>query len=400
MDIIFLTLAEIKSVEDRGIYQDLLRKFRNEGHKVTIVTPVQRRLGIETNIRVKDGVSILQVKTLNIQKANIFEKGIGTIALEYQYLAAIKKFCGEQPFDLVLYSTPPITLVKVIEYIKRRDGAFSYLLLKDIFPQNAVDMGMIRKNGFVHRSFRNKEIKLYEISEVIGCMSPKNVKFVLDHNPKIKAEKLEVNPNSIEPKYFEYPASHLAKIREKYELPLNKKILVYGGNLGKPQGLDFLLDTINAYKNPKAFFLIVGDGTEYERIKEWFTVHKPSNAKLIAKLPKDDYDILLSACTIGLIFLDRNFVIPNFPSRLLSYLEMGKPIICATDPNTDIGDIVQHHVCGYKVLAGDVETMVKTMDKLISDDIAGYSDACRRLLETEYHVDKSYQLIMNRMPNV
>jgi hypothetical protein len=58
---------------------------------------------------------------------------------------------------------------------------------------------------------------------------------------------------------------------------------------------------------------------------------------LIAGLPKNDYDKLLAACDVGLIFLNKNFTIPNYPSRLLSYLEMKIPVIAATDPNSDIG---------------------------------------------------------------
>jgi glycosyltransferase involved in cell wall biosynthesis len=242
MNLLFLTLAEIHSIEERGIYQDLLRKFRDESHDVTIVTPVERRKGVSTNFSNKDGVSILQIKTFNIQKTNIIEKGIGTLAIEYQYLAAIKKHLTNKKFDLVLYSTPPITLVKVIEFLKRRDDAKSYLLLKDIFPQNAVDMKMLKKGGFLHMQFLRKEKDLYKISDTIGCMSPANVDFVLKNNPEINSTKVEVNPNTIEPKDFNYSEDQKIAIRKKYWIPIDKKVLVYGGNLGKPQGLDFLLE--------------------------------------------------------------------------------------------------------------------------------------------------------------
>lgn len=400
MNIIFLTLVEIESVEQRGIYQDLLRKFRDEGHEITIVTPVQRRREIDTNLAVKDGVSILQVKTLNIQKTNIIEKGIGTLAIEYQYLSAIKNYLPDLTFDIVLYSTPPITLVKVVEYIKKRDGAYSYLLLKDIFPQNAVDMGMMKKDRLIHSRFRLKEKKLYEISDAIGCMSPANVNFLLTHNPELEAGKVEVNPNSVEPIYYALSSKEKTGVRKKYGLPHNKKILVYGGNLGIPQGLDFLLETIANVQNPDAFFLIVGDGTEYERIAQWFADHQPPNAKLLNKLPKAEYDALLASCDIGLIFLDKNFLIPNFPSRLLSYLEMGKPVLTATDPHTDIGDVVQQYECGYKVHAGDTAAMVSTVDQLIREDLSFYPERCRLLLEKEYHVDHSYAKIMDRVKNL
>lgn len=401
MNILFLTLVEINSVEERGIYQDLLRKFRNEGHDVTIVSPVERRKGIATNFKQNEGVALLQVKTLNIQKTNIVEKGIGTLAIEYQYLSAIKKHLSHKKFDLVLYSTPPITFAKVIHFIKRRDRAYSYLLLKDIFPQNAVDMNMLKKGGFIHSQFLKKEKKLYELSNFIGCMSPANVDFLLKHNPFVDPDKVEVNPNTIEPISFNYSKNDKSLIREKYGIPVQKKVFVYGGNLGKPQGLDFLLETITSVKNDTVFFLIVGDGTEFFKIKTWFDEYQPQNAKLIKRLPKEDYDKLLASCDVGMIFLDKNFSIPNFPSRLLSYLEMKMPVISATDRNTDIGDIVELANCGFKVLSGDIEEMKISIDRLLTDScIESFGNNAEKLLLNEYTVDKSYKLIIEKIKDV
>jgi len=397
MNIVFLTLVEINSIQERGIYQDLLRKFRDEGHDVTVVTPVERRRNIATNFNNKDGISILQVKTFNIQKTNIIEKGIGTIAIEYQYLSAIKKFTSNKKFDLVLYSTPPITFAKVIEYVKKRDLAKSYLLLKDIFPQNAVDMNMLKEGGILHRQFLKKEKKLYKISDAIGCMSPANVKFLLTHNPEIASDKVEVNPNTIEPITFDYTDEQKLEIRHKYGIPVDKTVFVYGGNLGKPQGLNFLLDTINATENKNVFFLIVGDGTEFLKIKEWFNIHQPQNAALLQRLPKEDYDRLLAACNIGLIFLDKKFLIPNFPSRLLSYLEMKMPVLAATDPNTDIGDIIEKAECGYKVLAGEQVEMQQKIGYLMSTDLVRMGENAEKLLIDEYKVDRSYRLIVEKI---
>lgn len=124
MNIIFLTLVEINSLNEKGIYQDLLNKFVFEGHHVSIVTPVERRRKTPTILNKFENLNILQVKTFNIQKTNIFEKGIGTLAIEYQYLKAIKKYLHFQKFDIILYSTPPITLYKVINYIKKEIKLF------------------------------------------------------------------------------------------------------------------------------------------------------------------------------------------------------------------------------------------------------------------------------------
>ena len=192
------------------------------------------------------------------------------------------------------------------------------------------------------------------------------------------------------------------EIKAKYNLPLDKKIFVYGGNLGKPQGLDFLLETIENTTNPNVFFLVVGSGTEYNRIEKWFANKKPKNAILFAGLPKQDYDLLLNACDVGLIFLNKDFTIPNFPSRFLSYLEMKMPVIAATDQNTDIGDIIEEYNCGYKVISGDSLRMQKVIDEVCANEnnfnLLGENGW--NLLQNKYNINISYNLIKNKMIDV
>lgn len=402
MKLLFLTLGKISTLNERGIYTDLLRKFKEAGDEVYVINPIERREKKSTYLINEDGVKILRVKTLNIQKINLIEKGLATLSIEYLFLHAIKKNFSDVKFDLILYSTPPITFTKVIQYVKDRDNAYCYLLLKDIFPQNAVDMKMLKKGSFLHQFFLSKEKKLYNISDMIGCLSEANRDFVFRHNKYLQQEKVEINPNTIEPLLISRNGEKQNAIRVKYNLPLDKKIFVYGGNLGKPQGLDFLLETIIKTTNSNVFFLVVGSGTEYDRMYKWFENKKPENAILFAGLPKQDYDVLLNACDVGLIFLHKDFTIPNFPSRLLSYLEMKMPVIAATDPNTDIGNIIEEYNCGYKVISGDSLRMQKVIDEVCSNEINFnlLGENGWELLQSRYNVNISYNLIKNKMADV
>ena len=392
-------MSNINSLDERGIYQDLLNKFKSEGHNVFVVSPIERRENKSTYIVEEGSSKILKVKTFNLQKTNLIEKGIGILAIEYQYLRAIRKELSDVKFDLVLYSTPPITFSKIIAFIKKRDNAYAYLLLKDIFPQNAVDMGMIKQGSILHKFFEKKEQKLYDISDTIGCMSEANKEFVLQNNPNISPQKVEVNPNTISPIDITMSEEEKCEIKKKYSIPLDKKIFVYGGNIGKPQGIDFLLQTIDEVSNKNIFFLIVGAGTDFDRIKQWFTDRKPDNAVLLNGLSKNDYDKLLSTCDVGLIFLHKDFTIPNFPSRLLSYLEMKMPVIAATDINTDIGKVIRDNNCGYWVESGDIAKMKVVVSKIISDDTAFEEMRINayQLLKSNYTVDVSYDLIQTKL---
>lgn len=399
MKVLFLTLVKINSYEDRGIYNDLLRQFHKEGHEVFAVCPVERREKRKTFIKREERGTILNVRTFNLQKTNIIEKGIGTLAIEYQFLSAIKEHFSNVKFDVVIYSTPPITFYKVINYIKKRDKAYSYLLLKDIFPQNAVDMKMLKENGILHNFFLRKEKKLYDLSDTIGCMSEANKNYILKHNPGIDKNKVEVNPNSIQPVVFLQNNQDKIAVKEKYNLPQDKKIFVYGGNLGKPQGIGFLLDTIQYNSNENAFFLVVGSGTEYNKIKQWFEKEQPKNALLLSGLPKDEYDCLLNACDVGMIFLHKDFTIPNFPSRLLSYLEMKMPIIAGIDPNTDIGLVIEKNACGFAIISGDLQGMEDAVNKMIEDEnkYNSMKENAWALLQNEYKVENSYYLINEKI---
>lgn len=358
MKLVFLTLSNIENIDEHDIYSDLMREFAKNGNNVTIVSPIERRFKKKSQIITyedsgdwHENVRILKVKTGNIQKTNIIEKGISTILLEAQITRAIKKYLKNDKFDLVLYSTPPITLVKPITFIKKRDNAKTYLMLKDIFPQNAVDLGMLKTHGLkgiLYKFFRKKEKKLYAISDKIGCMSQANVDYILKHNSEINPKKVEIFPNCIEPVDVSLTAEEKREMRIKYDIPLDKTVFVYGGNLGKPQGIPFIIDCLRAEKeNDRVFFLIVGDGTEYGKLEQFAKTEKPANFKLMKRLPSEEYDKMIAACDVGMIFLDHRFTIPNFPSRLLSYMQAGLPVLACTDPNTDVGKVIEEGGFGW-----------------------------------------------------
>ena len=368
MKILFLSLSRFDDVNVRGIYSDLMREFIKRGNDVYIASPTERRYGKATHLIESPSCHILKIHTLNIQKTNIVEKGIGTLLLESQFDRAIRKYWGDIDFDLILYATPPITFNKVIERVKKRCGCRSYLMLKDIFPQNAVDLSMMKKGSILHKIFRRKEEKLYQISDRIGCMSPANCEYVIKNNPTVEPSKVELCPNAVDPiEIPELSATERTKILSKFGIPEDKTLFIYGGNLGKPQGINFLLKVVEANENnSESHIVIVGSGTEYPRIQRWFEEKSPKNAILLSALPKDEYDHLIRACHVGLIFLDPRFTIPNFPSRLLSYLENSMPVLLATDTNTDMGRIAEREGFGLWSESGDIEKFMESISKIVN----------------------------------
>lgn len=397
MKVLFLTLLDFDSFSAQNIYCDLLREFIKNGHEVYCISPAEKRYGIRTHF--KENGHLLKLKTGNIQKTNIIEKGFSMLFLEQTYVNAIKKYFNNIRFDLVLYSTPPITLYHAVRFIKERDGAKTYLLLKDIFPQNAVDLGMLDKHGIkapIYWYFKHKEKKLYNISDKIGCMSKANVDYVLEHNQKIAADRVGVCPNSIELTDMRVSEDKRTEIRKNYNIPLDRKVFVYGGNLGKPQGIPFIIECLKRLpEGSNAFFLIIGDGTEFAKLDSFFKTANPKNMRLMMHMPKEDYDQLIAACDIGLVFLDHRFTIPNFPSRLLSYMQAGLPVLACTDANTDIGRVISDGGFGWWCESNSPDRFLKQVETILNTDCQPFSESSYNYLVQNYQAEMSYKKIVD-----
>ena len=177
----------------------------------------------------------------------------------------------------------------------------------------------------------------------------------------------------------------------RLNIPSGRTLFIYGGNLGKPQGIDFLLKVIEANESRHdSHIIVVGSGTEQPKVATWFEVNRPTNATLLAGLPKNEYDQLVRMCDVGLIFLDRRFTIPNFPSRLLSYLENSIPVLLATDPNTDMGRIAEANGFGMATINGELELYMNKMAILATNRemIKEMGERGKQYLLNNYTVDK------------
>lgn len=387
MDILYLTLSD-PMLDSPGIYSDLVHALKHAGHKVTIVFAAGSKETDCTRMTEEYDVRILKVLVGDLFGVPLVKKGINTLKVELYLLAAIKQYLCDERFDLCLYATPPVTFASVVTYCKKKYGCRSFLMLKDIFPQNAVDIGMFRENGLLHRFFLMKEKRLYEQSDVIGCMSAANLEFIKGHHPKLPEEKLIIFPNTTAIRPVEKSSN------EKKD---DKVRFVFGGNLGKPQGIDFLLKAITSdrmKKNKQAEFLIIGSGSEQDKVKE--ALENAPNASFISFLPHDEYVKVMNECEVGLISLDVRFTIPNYPSRTLAYMSQAKPILACTDRNTDIKELLTDEAdCGLWCASDDIDAFCEHVERLCQDAELRrrLGENGRRYLEEQFDVKRSVALI-------
>lgn len=329
--ILFLSI----SYKDRkgSIYNDLVDSLVERGHFVTVISSSENK-NIERN-----NYRLIGFNKNVTGKANLIKKGIDTVLIGRKFKKIIKSKLVNESFDLIIYATPPITLNLPVQYAKKKFNAKTYLMLKDIFPQNAVDLQMFKKSSLIYKYFRHKEKQLYNLSDKIGCMSQGNIDYLLRHNKFISKDKVEIFYNSIHIEENKYISNS-----EKN----NITTFFFGGNLGVPQNINGLLDIIfnlNDYNLAK--FVIVGKGSKDQIIKDYIENNNPKNLTYKEFVPQSEYEELLGKADVGLISLDPRFTIPNIPSKLPTYMKLGKPVLAITDVNTDLKDIINEANCGW-----------------------------------------------------
>lgn len=376
-----------------NMYTALVEEFIRNKHEVFVIAP---DISIDkTHIRLEKGIEILRVKTLPIKNVPNFIKGISNLLLPKQYYKALKKHYRNITFDLIITPTPPITLVDLASKLKAKQKSRLYLILRDIFPQNAVDLGMMKKGSLIYKYFRQKEEVLYKIADHIGCMSKGNIEYIVKHNPSVEKNKIHILHN-FQILNVDYPQQNLS-IRKKYNLE-NKFVVVFGGNMGKSQQLEnviTLAESCEQYKD--VVFLILGEGLQKLMLEKEISEREIKNIIITDTIPKADYQKLIAVCDVGLISLHKDFTIPNIPSKTLDYFNLGIPVLASIDRATDYGSYIDNAGAGLWSYAGDHLAFKMNFDKLYFNkelrETLGKNG--RRFFEQYLTPDKAYQTIID-----
>ncbi len=393
--ILFLALAYPKIPNSSNLYTDLMETFRNQGHEVFVVAPAINEN--EIGLIQEEGIFVIRVKTFPLLNINPIRKGISNMLLPFQYKKAIKKYFKSETLDLIIMPTPPISLVNLASWLKKKYQSKLYLILRDIFPQNAVDLGFMKKEGILYNFFRKKERLLYKEADEIGCMSPRNIDYVIHHNPELNIEKLHLLPNW-QKEIPQFLDDKLA-LRKKYNFDDNF-VIIFGGNIGVPQKLENILAVAELYQPvDKVLFFIVGKGTEKAKIEKLIKDKNILNVIIKDSLPREDYQNIISVANCGLISLHEDFTIPNIPSKSLSYFNAKIPVLAAIDLNTDYGTIIQDQVKAGVWAPSNEPNLIKEKIDLLRLN----PQLCKQMGENGYqyfvnHVtpDYSYDVIYTR----
>ena len=401
MNILFIFSRHSKKKDDSTLTKDLANEFLRNGHNVTVVTMLEKKENEETQLNIENGCKVLRVKTGNyFNVESKIEKVLTILTLFKKMKNGIFKYLKNEKYDLIITHTPFVSTDKLIKPIKDYFKCPTYLILWDIFPQNAKDIGIIN-NKFIFNYFKNKEKKMLQIYDKIFCMSEGNVEYILKNYPYIDKQKVELLRNWA--KIIPLLNINKEELKEKMGFKPNSFTALFGGNMGKPQKLENILYLAEKCKEIKEInFLLIGNGSEKNRIKELARVRKIDNISFREQVSREEYEKLAYSCDIGLVSLDDRFTVPNFPSKTTDYFKIKLPIFAILDECSakDYGNFLKNKVKAGEFILG------KNIDKEYQKFIDLYLNKAKReemgnngrkFYEQFLDVNRAYKIIIGEL---
>ncbi|MFB9265866.1 glycosyltransferase family 4 protein [Bradyrhizobium erythrophlei] len=340
--------------------RDLAQEFVALGHRPIVIVPSPMPDSSWTIERL-DGVEVLRLAAPETRSSSFVRRAIAEMWLPFAMLRNMRRspFAAEK-YDLLVWYSPPIFFGPLIAALRRRFRPRTYLILRDIFPEWALDLGLIRR-GPVYFFFKAVAAMQYIVAEVIGVQTPSNLAYLSRWaRPSRRIEVLH-NWLAIEPAIG-------CSIVLKDTALAGRKIFVYIGNLGVAQGADILLELVDSLRQRDDIgFVFVGRGSEFARLKDEKASRKLNNVLFFEEIDSSEIPGLLEQCHVGLVSLHPDHKTHNIPGKFVSYVQYGVPVLARVNAGTDLQRLIEDEQVG-KVYVGNSVSELKQLAEQLADD--------------------------------
>ncbi|MGA3243701.1 MAG: glycosyltransferase family 4 protein [Bacteroidota bacterium] len=376
------------------LYYELGTELVKRGHHVAILTgypaynidqkalPVEYRSGWWMKERV-NGMEVIRIRTIGMPRQIPVLRGLGQITLSL-VLSFSGLFLTKGAFDVVLVYSPPLFLGWTAFILRRLKGMKAVLNVQDLFPQSAIDLGVLRSK-FLINWFRRIESNLYRNSDLVVVHSPGNRDHVVSCGGSVS--KVMVIPNMIDTKSIK-PGERNNEFRRRHGISTDEYIVSFAGVIGLSQDIDTVIDAAKQMEHEqKILFYIVGDGLEKPRLMA--RAKGMSNVRFLPMLRKDEYVELLQASDICLATLRKEVRTPVVPSKIMSIMAAGRPLIAGLPLHGDAPKIIEAARCGICIEPENPPALAEAVRRIYQNPglAQEYREHGRKFVEQHYSLE-------------
>lgn len=370
--------------------RDLSREFVRQGHSLCVLLPApdQRE---PWKLEDFDSAQLLRLKAPRTKDIGYVRRTLAELAMPFAMLQNLRKSpLAEEQWDGVVWYAPSIFHGPLVSALKNSSACNSYLIIRDIFPEWAVDMGLMGR-GLPFRFFDAVARYQYSVADVIGMQTPGNRRYFepwLAH----PGRQLEVLQN-----WLDKPSQMRCSIRVDQTVLAGRKVFVYAGNMGVAQGMDILLDLAEKLRSRPDFgFLFVGRGSDSARLKAAAQTRQLDNVVFFDEIHPDEIPDLYTQCDAGIVALDPRHKSHNIPGKFLTYMQSGLPVLANINAGNDLAQMIQDEGVGQVCETNRVDELILLTEKLLDqiETDSSLSARCTALFEREFAVENTVKQIV------
>ena len=377
------------AVQLRDLSQELVR----QGHFPTVMIP---SADLEQPWALEDinGVQVMRLKALRTKDIGLVRRTISELFLPFMMLQNLRKSpLANVCWDGVVWYSPTIFLGPLTNTLKKASACRSYLIIRDIFPEWAVDMGLMSR-GLTYRFFKSVEHYQYSVADVIGVQTLANSSYFDDWAKQV-GRRVEVLHNW----FAEVP--DVGSTISVADSPLAGRIMfVYAGNMGIAQGMGVLVDLAERLRGRQDIgFLFVGRGSDSNRLRADAKARGLDNVVFHDEIDPSEIPGLYAQCHVGIVALDPRHKTHNIPGKFLSYMQSGLPVLASINPGNDLEGLIRDEGVGRVCTDYSVDTLEQLAKELVDEVSSGKnaSKSCRRLSAKIFSPDTAVKQIIQAL---
>ena len=372
--------------------RDLSLEFVRQGHKILVIIP-SSEISTPFLLEEVDRVKIVRLKAPKIKDIGYFRRAIGEYFMPFIMIRHLKRnSLIKNNLDGIITYAPSIFLGPLANMLKKKNNCKNYLILRDIFPQWAVDVGLLSNYGPPYYFLKRVERYLYSTADIIGVQTPANLKY-FNENVAYRTGHIEVLQNWLAVNNSKTCRIVIGKTKLK-----GRKIFVYAGNMGVAQGLSVFIDLADSLSTQKSIgFLFVGRGNAVVSLRQAVKARGLDNILIYDEIEPQEIDALYQQCDVGIISLDNRHKTHNIPGKFLSYMQSGLPVLAAINSGNDLEHIINSNKVGCVSTNHSVDVLKQLVEEIVenvlSDD--GTKNRCLKLYKDMFSPKKAVEQIIN-----
>lgn len=375
--------------------RDLSREFVRQGHELTVLLPAAG-LDQPWQLDTYDGAQVLRLRAPETKNIGYVRRTLAELTMPFAMRRNLRRSpLGDQRWDGVIWYSPSIFHGPLVAALKRASGCRSYLIIRDIFPEWAADMGLMSR-GAAYRFFRTVAEYQYSVADTIGVQTPGNMAYFSRWKEK-NGRTLVVLPN-----WLGEAGSAPCPIRVA-DTPLSgRKIFVYAGNMGVAQNMDVIIQLAERCHNRNDIgFLLVGRGSEVPRLKRNVEDLGLTNVVFHDEIDPDEIHDLYAQCDYGIVTLDPRHKSHNIPGKFLTYMQSGTPVLAVINQGNDLAGMIREYQVGEVSEDCDIDTVYDHAERLLASDIdrLALRNRCTHLFRKSFSVQTTVASIVSCLRN-